>query len=106
MFSHAGTITEIELANFLIDTLVIAPLNDKLRYNKGGNVTHFAIGPPFPVRESLFGGRSEPRTLTKSRWFFAPNVFVSSAFSQDSGTRKKTVTTSQPCHSHTTNQNS
>ena len=47
MFSHAGTIKEIKLAIFLIDTSVIAPLNDELRYNKGENITHFAIGALF-----------------------------------------------------------
>ena len=47
MFSHAGTLEEIGLASFCIDTFVIAPLNDELRYNKGETVTHFAIGALF-----------------------------------------------------------
>ena len=43
MFYHASIIKEIKLATFLIDTFVIAPLNDELCYEKGDNVTHFAI---------------------------------------------------------------
>ena len=99
MRSYASIIKEIELANFLIDTFVIAPLNDELRYNKGENITHFAIGPHF--FKSLFGGQSEPQTLTNLRRFFDPHFFVSPVFAQDSGTRKKAEDTSQLCHSHT-----
>ena len=47
MRSYAGIIKEVELANFIIDTFAIAPLNDELRYNKDGNITHFAIEHPF-----------------------------------------------------------
>ena len=43
MFYHASIIKEIKLATFLIDTFVIAPLNDELCYEKGKNITHFAI---------------------------------------------------------------
>ena len=43
MFYHASIIKEIKLATFLIDTFVIAPLNDELCYEKGENITHFAI---------------------------------------------------------------
>jgi hypothetical protein len=41
--SYASIINENELANFLIDTFVIAPLNNELCYEKGENATHFAI---------------------------------------------------------------
>ena len=47
MFYHASIINEIKLATFLIDTFVIAPLNDELCYEKGENITHFAIEHPF-----------------------------------------------------------
>ena len=60
MRSHAGTIKEIELANFLIDTFVIAPLNDELRYNNGENITHFAIGPHFSSRFSAVNLSHKP----------------------------------------------
>ena len=43
MFSHASTTKEIKLATSLRDTFVIAPLNDELCYEKGENITHFAI---------------------------------------------------------------
>ena len=43
MFYHASIIEEIKLATFPIDTFVIAPLNDELCYEKGVNITHFAI---------------------------------------------------------------
>ena len=47
MFSHASTIKEIKLATFLRDTFVIAPLNGELCYEKGANITHFAIEQAF-----------------------------------------------------------
>ena len=43
MFYHASIIKEIKPATFLIDTFVIAPLNDELCYEKGEIITHFAI---------------------------------------------------------------
>ena len=43
MRSYAGIIKENILANFVIDTFVIAPLNNELCYEKGENTTHFAI---------------------------------------------------------------
>ena len=48
MCSDASIIKEIEFANFLIDTFVIAPLNDELRCNivvikvKISLILHFA----------------------------------------------------------------
>ena len=39
MSYYASVIKEVKLATFLIDTLVIAPLNDELRYAKGEHVT-------------------------------------------------------------------
>ena len=43
MLSYASIINENELANFVIDTVVVAPLNNELCYEKGENTTHFAI---------------------------------------------------------------
>ena len=43
MRSYAGIIKEDILANFVIDTFVIAPLINELCYEKGENTTHFAI---------------------------------------------------------------
>ena len=37
----------LTLANFLIGTFVIAPLNDELRCNKGENISHFLHFPTF-----------------------------------------------------------
>ena len=93
MRSYAGIIKEIEFANFLIDTFVIAPLNDELRYNKGENITHFAIGPHFSV---LFGGQSEPQPLKNLRRFFAPHFFVSSVFARTLELEKKLRTPHNP----------
>ena len=56
MCSDASIIKEIEFANFLIDTFVIAPLNDELRCNKGENIPHFSI---LPLFRSPFSSQSE-----------------------------------------------
>jgi hypothetical protein len=40
---RVGHPQEIKLATFLIETFVITPLNDELCYEKGENITHFAI---------------------------------------------------------------
>jgi hypothetical protein len=58
--SYASIIKEIELANFLIHTFVIAPLNDELRYYKGENITHFGIGPHFFSRFSAVNLSHKP----------------------------------------------
>ena len=43
MRSYANIIKENELTNFIIDTFVIAPLDNELCYKKGENTTHSAI---------------------------------------------------------------
>jgi hypothetical protein len=58
--SYASIIKEIELTNFRIDTFVIAPLNDELRYDKGENITHFAIGPHISSRFSAVNLSHKP----------------------------------------------
>jgi hypothetical protein len=60
VFYHANIIKEIKPATFLIDTFVIAPLNDELRYYKGENITHFAIGPHFFSRFSAVNLSHKP----------------------------------------------
>ena len=68
MFSYASTIKEIELATFLRDTFVIAPLNDELRYEKDDNITHFAIEHHFLVRFSAVNLSHKPRKICGDKW--------------------------------------
>ena len=68
MRSYAGIIKEVELANFIIDTFAIAPLNDELRYNKDENITHFAIEHHFLVRFSAVNLSHKPRKISGDKW--------------------------------------
>ena len=68
MFYHASIIKEIKLATFLIDTFVIAPLNDELRYNRGEKITHFAIEHHFLVRFSAVNLSHKPRKISEDKW--------------------------------------
>ena len=68
MRSYAGIIKEVELANFIIDTFAIAPLNDELRYNKDENITHFAIEHHFLVRFSAVNLSHKPRKISEDKW--------------------------------------
>ena len=77
MRSYASIIKEIELANFRIDTFVIAPLNDELRYNKGENITHFAIGPHFSSRFSAVNLSHKPEKFAA---IFRPRLFFLLSF--------------------------
>ena len=43
MVYHASIIEKIKLVTFHIATFVIAPPNDELCYEKGEQITHFAI---------------------------------------------------------------